>query len=70
MKKTSKGLALIGLTTIVVGISGLFQATNKINKEMLFNNLVLIFIKNKKCSLLNTFYFVFCLIILLEQSYF
>ena len=34
MKKTSKGLALIGLTTIVVGISGLFQATNKINKDI------------------------------------
>ena len=34
MKKSSKGLALIGLTTIVIGISGLFQATNKINKEI------------------------------------
>ena len=34
MKKTSKGLALIGITTIVVGISGLFQATNKINKDI------------------------------------
>ena len=30
----SKGLALMGLTAIVIGISGLFQATNKINKDI------------------------------------
>lgn len=34
MKKSSKGLALMGLTAIVIGISGLFQATNKINKDI------------------------------------
>lgn len=34
MKKSSKGLALIGITTIVIGISGLFQSTNKINKDI------------------------------------
>lgn len=34
MEKTGKGLALIGLATIVIGISGLFQATNKINKDI------------------------------------
>ncbi len=34
MKKTSKGLALMGLATIVIGISALFQATNKINKDI------------------------------------
>lgn len=34
MKKSSKGLAVIGLAVMVVGISGLFQATNKINKDV------------------------------------
>lgn len=34
MKKSSKGLAVIGLAVIVVGISGLFQATNKIDKDV------------------------------------
>lgn len=35
MKKSSKGLAVIGLAVMVIGISGLFQATNKINKDVL-----------------------------------
>lgn len=34
MKKSSKGLILTALATIAIGISGLFQPINKINKDI------------------------------------